>query len=524
MVVPNLSLNGQIVENPVAVHPLCINPHSFACQQIIWQTMQSLYMLNANANKPIPQAMVPMIANYQMVANPNMEGWIPQHIEGYSAPIYTNSAVLDLVRMEVGEGKYVEGSLTLTSLSDIEDYGSSSEYIPTREEDTDSTQTQKKGSGYTLKSGATVAPAIIVPKGEWPEGCMNVQNKESKEQDSKIEAQSHCIECDEKKQVILNNLDITTSDQVKRLDSWLSAVTEGDASLGRWASSGSRTRAAGKLCTGKGMLQKVIDNVEKSCGMKFSDLLPKIYCDSCNKGILPDVTLAMMTAESLGNCKALNKGKGTKEASVGLLQVDATQHQCRGNAKGSAANEQCLYNPINNLFYGQSILSDFYNRVNPAIGENMCFKSWKDIPVEKRDAWRRAVSAYNGGPNWVNRAVESVENVKFSQGTNLRGTHEGNTLAGVAKQSKVDWETLRMYYFKEKLHGKNGRDIQFTISNVAHVEAIFGREVEGSHPALIDAWSDYIQDYSNKNQAFLQNQCKQAQLIKVNSFYYVFIQ
>ena len=138
----------------------------------------------------------------------------------------------------------------------------------------------------------------------------------------------------------------------------------------------------------------------------------------------------------------------------------------------------------------------------------MCFKSWKDIPFEKRDAWRRAVSAYNGGPNWVNRAVESVENVKFSTGTNLQGTHKGNTLAGVAKQSKADWETLRMYYFKEKLHGRNGRDIQFTISNVAHVEAIFGREVEGGHPALIDTWSDYIQDYSNKNQAFLQKQCK----------------
>ena len=488
MVVPNLDFNAQITGNPVAVHPLCINPHSFTCQQIMWQYMHSMYMINA-AEMPIPQSMVPIITNYQTLSNPNMEGWTPQYVEGYSEPIYT-SAVLDLVRMEVEDGKYIEGSLALTSLSDIEDYGSS--------------HNKNKERGFTLKQGSMIAPATIMPKGKWPEGCMNVQESKENEQ---TEAQSICIECDSKNKVVLQKMNVTTVEQVEKLESLLTAVTEGNASFGRWATSGSKTRAVGKLCGEEGMLSTVINNFKKSCGREFSDFLPKLYCDSCRSGILPDVMLSMMTAESLGKCNALNKGQGTAEASVGLFQVDATQHQCRRNNIGTSANEECLYDPINNLFYGKKILSEFYNQVNPNVGENMCFKSWKDIPVEKRDAWRRAVSAYNGGPGWVNRAVESVENIKFKKGKNLRGTHKNNILTGVAKQSKTDWETLRMYYFKEKLHGRNGRDIQFTISNIAHVEAIFGREKEGSHPALIDAWSEYIQEYVNKNKKSLKQKC-----------------
>ena len=491
MVAPNMALNAQIAGSPVAVHPLCINPHSFACQQIMWNHMQSLHMMSAGA-VPIPQAMIPVITNYQMISNPNMEGWTPQYVEGYSEPIYT-SPVLDLVRMEVEDGKYIEGNLALTSLSDIEDYGSS-----------DKSDTQKKERGLTLKKGAVLAPAVVVPKGKWPEGCMNIQNKE---QEEKTEAQASCVECTEKRQAVLEDMDVTTNGQVERLNSFLSAVTEGDASFGKWASSGSKTRAANKLCTEKGMLSEVISKFEESCGMKLSDFLPQLYCESCNSGILPDVMLAMMAAESVGNCKALNRDSETGEASVGLFQVDAKQHKCRNNTMGSTANEECLYNPVNNLFYGKKVLSNFYNQVNPDIGENMCFKSWKDIPVTKRDAWRRAVSAYNGGPAWVNRAVESVENIKFEKGTNLFGTHANNTLSGVAQQSEADWEALRLYYFKEKLHGRNGRDIQMTISNIAHVEAIFGREVENGHPALIDAWSDYIQEYTSKNEDFLKEQC-----------------
>ena len=503
IIAPNFALSAQLTGAPVAVHPLCLNPHSLICQQMMWGSMQSLHLVNAQA---VPQAMVPVIMDYQMLSSPDMTGWTPQYIEGYSSPVYTNSAYVDMVRMELEDGQYIEGSLAMTSLDDIEDYGSSDSYTPKGGEE-ESTGKSETDRGYKLKKGAVLAPAVILPKGKWPEGCMNVKNQ-ADEQEAQTEAKSNCIECDEKKQVVLKKMDITTPKQVDRLNKWLTAVTEGDSSLGRWASSGSKARAAGKLCTGKGMLNKVIENFDKSCGVKFSDFLPKLYCDSCKSGILPDVMLAMMTAESLGNCKALNKGQGTSEASVGLFQVDAQQHKCRNNSIGSSANEQCLYNPNNNLFYGKKILADFYNRVNPDIGGNMCFKSWKDMPSEKRDAWRRAVSAYNGGPNWVNRAVESVENTRLGKGTDLRGTHKGDTLEGVAKQTTVDWETLRMYYFKEKLHGRSGRDIQFTVSNIAHVEAVFGREVEGSHPSLVSSWSEYIQEYTSKNKAFLEKQCK----------------
>ena len=195
---------------------------------------------------------------------------------------------------------------------------------------------------------------------------------------------------------------------------------------------------------------------------------------------------------------------------MGLFQVDAEQHSCGNNARNTQANMKCLEDPERNLKYGLEILKGYYDAVSSdTVKTGDSCPDWRQLTPRERDRWRRAVSAYNGGIGWVDRAVQSVEgdvrNGRIRKRDFYRGTrdlewgHEGR-FSGRAKKSKASWEQLRVYYFLEKLMPENkaptdkektGRRLQFSISNLAHVEATLGREVQGSPPGLVNFWREY---------------------------------
>ena len=270
-----------------------------------------------------------------------------------------------------------------------------------------------------------------------------------------------------------------------------------------------------QICSPEISLQAIINNFNETCPPpyknNFSAFFKKAHCESCEKGVPSEIMLAMMSLESAGICQAMSDNRFEK--SSGLFQVDGNQHQCR-DEKGkiykrkTKSNLQCLKNPINNLNKSIDILRDHYQKVNPTgVSQKKC-KNWVDMKPKERDAWRRGVSAYNGGPGWVTRAIKSVRDNQILSGTShLIGTHKSSH-SRKYKNDTASWEDLRAFYFIEKLSqkrgklpacnsflerdsGGSGRQICLTVSNLAHTEAVLGREVKGSPPGMIEIWSQY---------------------------------
>lgn len=304
-----------------------------------------------------------------------------------------------------------------------------------------------------------------------------------------------------------------------------------------------------KICSPEKSLEDIIGHFEETCPppykKNFKKFFEKAYCESCKKGIPPEIMMAMMSIESSGKCSAVSNT--THERSAGLFQINAKVHKCRDQTgtvyeEGASDNLQCLKDPINNLNTSIDIFLDRYSRVNPtALEESQC-KSWLDITdIKERDAWRRAVSAYNSGPGWVTRAIESVRDNKTLKSTRyLRGRH--TRINSIYKSDEASWEELRAYYFLEKLsqgieinnidevcgyyidkeckkkveaeckkkndeeckarideeckiqEAGTGRRISCTISNLAHTEAVLGRNVKDTPPGMVEIWSQYIRN------------------------------
>ena len=228
-------------------------------------------------------------------------------------------------------------------------------------------------------------------------------------------------------------------------------------------------------------------------------LLKKTQCEFCKKGVPPEIMMSIVSIESTGKCPAHNK---SGEDSVGLCQVNSEEHKCKDlkgriYRKGTPANQQCLKNPINSCSKGADILTTSYKGVNDK-GPNpsACNKSWLDMNVTEKDAWRRSVSAYNSGSSWVTRAIKSVRNSRTLTDTKylIKKNHKEY------RADKMSWEKLRVAYFVEKLSQKTkkktGRKLSLTISNLAHTEVVLGRN--NSTPSMVDIWALYFRDPKNK--------------------------
>jgi len=247
-----------------------------------------------------------------------------------------------------------------------------------------------------------------------------------------------------------------------------------------------------QICSPLVNLQLIIRNFESSCppynqrGKGFKKFFEKSLCEGCEKGIPVELMMAMMSIESAGRCTARNR-RG--ENSAGLFQVDSNQHICKeGYRKGTERNSSCLADIHNNWNKSIEILSDFYKNLNGQDLKNPC-KNWIDMEPEERDAFRRAVSGYNGG-YWILNSIRAAKN-------NKRG--RAGRFALSYKDDKSSWEEIRAFFFIQNIRGTGGRSQKNNNSNLAHTEAILGREVQNSVPGVIEIWSQYKRDFLRDN-------------------------
>ena len=352
----------------------------------------------------------------------------------------------------------------------------------------------------------------VQPQEEVLSGCISTDLRAP--ENNPVESFS-CAECN----IYLNKGFKTLpedTDILKKIDRLLDAVVHGDKSFGKWAEFGSQQRIkrkiAGSICSPDVALRKIISNFNSNCGNHtFEEFFPRSYCKSCRKGVPGEIMLAIMSVESAGKCSVTQKNK--RETSFGLFQINSREYQCKRNKKNTKANKVCLLNPYNSLKYGIKILNAHYNEVNPKRKTSSSCSRWADLTPVNRDRWRRAVSAYNSGSGWIDRAVQSVEGQNqgrdFSQSTkDLEWSHFTHKFKGQTKKSEVSWEDLRIYYFIEKLlpannpgasdKNKTGRELQLTISNLAHTEAVLGREVKNKGSlfhGMVKYWGEYIEKH-----------------------------
>ena len=138
-------------------------------------------------------------------------------------------------------------------------------------------------------------------------------------------------------------------------------------------------------------------------------------------------------------------------------------------------------------------------------------RSWLDMKGDERNWWRRGISAYNSGPIWVMRAIKSAHDERTKKDTAYLSKEFAEARKNYKKYKEyfkgykeypLSWEQLRVYYFLEKLSPKNtsktktGRKLSSTVLNIAHTEAILGREVkvEDAPPSMVEIWSQYIRN------------------------------
>lgn len=262
-----------------------------------------------------------------------------------------------------------------------------------------------------------------------------------------------------------------------------------------------------KICSPETSLKGIIKNFNETCPEPYTNNFDKFFkktqCESCRKGIPVEIMMAMMSIESGGKCPIVGEINPRAETSAGLFQINAKVHQCQdaeGNLyqKNSEENIQCLKDPVNNLNKSVDILSNHYKQVNGKNPPSEC-KPWMEMSPSEQDKWRKGVSAYNGGPKWVNRAIHSANDPRTLKDTSFllskTGPYEG--------KDDSTWEDLRIYYFLEKLSPGNiissGRRDSNTVSNLAHTEAVLGRNIQGSVPSMVEIWAQYKQVLLKKN-------------------------
>jgi len=243
------------------------------------------------------------------------------------------------------------------------------------------------------------------------------------------------------------------------------------------AQSASKRTRIEKICEPDTSLKGIINNFNKHCEPhKFETFFKQLYCASCKQGIPPEVMTSMMSIESSGKCSAENNTDS--EHSMGLFQINASVHPCDSNHQRSTPqNAKCLKDISNNMNKSISILRDSYQLANSSTPSSQC-TSWEKLTSVEKNRWRKGVSAYNGGPKWVKRAMKSAKE---------------------ARNVRPSWEELRIFYFIEKLTKGSGRTLDNSISNLAHTESVLGRNVGRSSASMVEIWTQYKIDFLKRN-------------------------
>ena len=336
----------------------------------------------------------------------------------------------------------------------------------------ENTQFQTKRDTQVLPASAGVI--------EIKKGCFKIKKKDVQSQ------ASFCFSCirDNKENKRFKQL-LTEEHLMKKLTSFLTEVTR-DATnriRGKLPKDIKAKDESTQICSPHKSLEKIKKNVNDTCNYSggFEKFFKDTLCKSEKQGVPVELMMAMMSIESVGDCTV---GKND----VGLWQINK-QHQCKPGFKaGTVENKNCLRKTHNNLNKSFEILKDFYKAGNGKALKPPA-KNWLDMSSEERNEFRRAVAGYNGG-------YGLLQHLKAAKDSNRKDLFS-------YKHDKSTWEEIRAFYFSHYLrpssYSPKKRSLTLDSSNIAHVEAVLGREVKNSVPGIIEIWAQYKINFLKKN-------------------------
>ena len=507
------SLNVNYNKQPVflnrsqTIHPLCDKPATLECVSQWSRQAVPLVSQSGNSLSPTADYYLPSFVPYTQ-SSPEAESLVNEEVwekfNSYLADQQQNSEVKfyrdrndhDRIR-RVTEDSDEEGNIVYINENFI----------------------KRNLGNYKITIGTHAFPATTQ---EIQDGCFILEK-----QSSQTEA-GYCYFCNQSKdsheilQTVGVDLNNSESHLTKTLDFFLEGVDAGTNQ-----NINTKMKKSGdyedKVCSPKIYLKKVIANFDRTCGMSFKDFFKESYCFSCSESIPIELMMSIMSIESAGTCN-LTGVSGVNEKSLGLFQINVNAHKkCIETRLRKTSNlKQCLNHPVNNLMTSIGILKDKFREVNPSSASkelqnstDQCSEnsSWLGFSSKEKDYWRRAVSAYNGGGAWVTRAIASAEEYETvaKEGTDFLRNQNNSSY----KEQEIPWETLRQLYFLETLAplnksnrvrkvgrcgiqgpirtnlGRTGRRATCTISNLAYVESILGRDIRTNQPPLIEIWHQY---------------------------------
>ena len=487
---PNFAATPQMLLQGTNILPLCNYVNPLLCiNQWSYQAIPLSYQ---------QPGVLPQYQNYLPIFVPNAfveedpavsEDWemfsLPLILDtedrNYDRTFYRKKSDHDHVRVvqkdESGQKQVLDGRVKLVAEKDIEN----------------------RDGKVVVTKPTEVLPATVK---EVRPGCFVIDKTEA---NTEASFNYDCRDCLHQETDPVLSVLVTDPEFVRDLDEKYREVARSTAKKVAAQTDGSGD-AITKICSPEQSLSTIIKNFHNTCpNIDFKNFFKKAYCNSCKKGIPPEIMMAMMSIESGGRCKAEGTIGRKGERSIGLFQIESNSHRCGTNIIGSLKNRECLRDPINNLNKGIEILFDHYSKVNPQPPDTSQCSSWNKLDTVQKDAWRKGVSAYNGGPGWVNRAKEAGRNAQTLTDTRyLVGKHKQTN--SIYKDDTVDWEKLRAYYFLERLSpgnkvgsGRNdklkqadGSILDLTVSNIAHTEAVLGRNVTTPTPGIVEIWAQYV--------------------------------
>lgn len=491
---PNFTATPQMLLQGANIIPLCNYVNPLLCvQQWSYQALPLSYQ---------QPGVLPQYQNFLPIFVPNntvveqdpaeSEDWemftLPLILDtedrDYDRTFYRKKSDHDHVRIvqkdENGTKQVLDGRVKLIAEKDIEN----------------------KDSNFVVEKPTVALPATVK---EVKSGCFSIDKTET---NTEASFNYDCRDCLNQEEDPVLSVLVTDPEFVQALDEKHREVARSAAKKVTAQTDLDNEDAVTKICSPELSLETIIGNFNDEkygCGITFDSFFQKAYCESCKKGIPPEIMMAMMSIESGGKCNAEGTIGRKGERSIGLFQIESNSHQCGSHEIGSVKNRACLKDPIINLNKGIEILFDHYGDVNPQPPDTSQCSSWNNLNSVQKDAWRRGVSAYNGGPGWVTRAIESGRNRQTIEDTGyLENTHINMNTE--YKHDTIDWEKLRAYYFIEKLSpgnktgtGRNdqlkqedGTLLDLTVSNIAHTEAVLGRNVATTTPGMVEIWGQYV--------------------------------
>jgi hypothetical protein len=199
--------------------------------------------------------------------------------------------------------------------------------------------------------------------------------------------------------------------------------------------------------------KKIRAEFRRSCGFSFDSFLPIIRGRAARFGVPEHIMLSIMVQESSGHCFDIGHNPGSSDHGLFGLNSRSTRIRAcseeekywlyNAGVQNLARGPQCIENPIVNL---DAAIRKLFEKLGLLSRPFNLFSTRTNGFDERRlknqqgryttEAWRLAVSAYNGGERWVMTAKADLENFDRQQGTQL---------------DPLNWENLRVFYLRRFL-------------------------------------------------------------------------